>query len=219
MGAMPFVVKQFPIGPMQNFGYLIGDVSTKKAIVVDPAWSVPAIQKVADADGFAITGLAITHAHFDHTNAIETFLETLDIPVYAHPDEIAYAKSGSNIVGDLGKTTRPVAGSEKVMVGETEIEFLHVPGHTPGSVLLKVGDKLITGDTLFIGGCGRTDLPGGNPVQLFHSLRKIAGLPPTLEVCPGHDYGQVPRRTLADELKVNPYLRVTDQDAFIDAVG
>jgi hydroxyacylglutathione hydrolase len=216
---MPTIVKQFTIGPMQNFGYLIGDEATKKALVVDPAWSVDVIQKIAETSGFTIAGFAVTHAHFDHTNAIEAFLNEVDVPVYAHPEEIAYAQSGTNIVGDLGKTVKPIRGSEKVKLGETEVEFLHVPGHTPGSVLLRVADKLITGDTLFIGGCGRSDLPGGNPALLFKSLRKIAGLPAHLEICPGHDYGQVPKRILADELKGNPYLKVTDETAFIDAVG
>lgn len=216
---MPFVLKQFPIGPMQNFGYLIGDVATKKALLVDPAWSPPELRKVAADAGFTIAAMAITHAHFDHTNAVDTMLTLIDVPVYAHPEEIAYAKSGTNIVGDLGSTVRPVAGSEKIMVGETEVEFLHTPGHTPGSVCLKVGNHLITGDTLFIGGCGRSDLPGGNPGLLFRTLQKIAQLPPTLEVCPGHDYGQVPRRLLSEEMKINPYLRLKDEETFIDSLG
>jgi hydroxyacylglutathione hydrolase len=216
---VPFVLKQFPIGPMQNFGYLIGDAATKKALVVDPAWSVPEITKVAAEAGFSIAALAVTHAHFDHTNAIETLLGSVDVPVYAHADEIPYARSGTNIVGDLGRTVKAVGGSEKIRIGETEIEFLHTPGHTPGSMCLRVGDHLITGDTLFIGGCGRSDLPGGNPSQLFRTLQKLAALPPALEICPGHDYGQAPRRVLADEIKVNPYLRLKDENAFIDAVG
>ena len=218
---MPFVLKQFPIGPMQNFGYLIGDVSSKKALLIDPAWSPPELKKVAADAGFTIAAMAVTHAHFDHTNAVDTMLTLIDVPVYAHPDEIAYAKSGVNIVGDLGSTVKPVAssGSEKIRLGETEIEFLHTPGHTPGSLCVRVGDHLITGDTLFIGGCGRSDLPGGNPSLLFRTLRSIAKLPPQLEVCPGHDYGQAPRRLLSEELKINPYLRMKDQDSFIDAVG
>jgi len=204
---------------MQNFGYLIGDVATKKCLIVDPAWSPPELMKVAADAGFTVAAMAVTHAHFDHTNAIDTLLERIDVPVYAHPEEIAYAKSGTNIVGDLGRTVRPVAGSEKILVGETEIEFLHTPGHTPGSVCLRVGDHLITGDTLFIGGCGRSDLPGGNPGLLFRTLQRIAQLPPTLEVCPGHDYGQVPRRVLSQELSMNPYLRLKDEDTFIDSLG
>ncbi len=204
---------------MQNFGYLIGDVATKKAMLVDPAWSPPELMKVAADAGFTVAALAITHAHFDHTNAVDTLLERIDVPVYAHADEIVYAKSGTNIVGDLGRTVKAVAGSEKVKLGETEIEFLHTPGHTPGSVCLRVGDHLITGDTLFIGGCGRTDLPGGNPGQLFRTLQKLGQLSPTLEVCPGHDYGQVPRRALGEELKLNPYLRLKDEDSFIDSLG
>jgi len=204
---------------MANFGYLIGDSRTKEAIVVDPAWSPEEIFKVADAEGVKLVGMAITHAHFDHTNAIELLLHKIDVPVYAHADEIPYATSGTNIVGDLGRTVKAVRGSEKIRVGDTEIEFLHTPGHTPGSQCLKVGNNLITGDTLFIGGCGRSDLPGGNAPLLFKTLRKLAGLPGDLLICPGHDYGSTPTRLLREEIGHNPYLKVTDEDAFLDAVS
>jgi len=216
---MPLVLKQFTIGPMQNFGYLIGDAATKQAIVVDPAWSVPDIKRAAAEAGMTIAGLAVTHAHYDHTNAVASLLEGLDVPVYAHADEVAYARSGNSIVGDLGRTVRTVEGSEKIRLGETEIEFLHTPGHTPGSLCLRVEDHLITGDTLFIGGCGRSDLPGGNTALLFRTLQRIARLPGHLEVCPGHDYGDAPRRLLSEEIRLNPYLRLKDEEAFIDAAG
>ncbi len=216
---MSFLLKQFEIGPMQNFGYLIGDEKTKQALIVDPAWDPTQIVKVVSDNGFKLAGLIVTHAHYDHVNAIEILLDTFDIPVYANKDEIAYAKIGNSIVGNLGRTATPMEGSDKIKLGETEIEFLHTPGHTPGSQCIRVGNHLITGDTLFVGGCGRSDLPGGNAATLFNSLKKIAHLPADLEICPGHDYGEKPRRTLQEELQVNPYLRMKTEESFVEAVS
>jgi glyoxylase-like metal-dependent hydrolase (beta-lactamase superfamily II) len=201
------VIKRFDIGPMQNFFYLIGDTKTKQALIVDPAWDPDFIVKTVAAEGFTLNGFVVSHAHYDHTNAIDVLLQKLDVPVYAHKDEVPYAKSGNGIVGDLGDTVKPTTDGQVLELGETKLTFVHTPGHTPGSQCVQVGDCLITGDTLFIGGCGRSDLPGGEPERLFQSLSKIAKLPSSLRVCPGHDYGDVPERTLGEELKVNPYLR------------
>lgn len=107
------------------------------------------IVSVAEKEGFKIAGFLVTHAHYDHTNAIDDLLTRLDVPVYAQADEVPYAKSGNKIVGDLGSTLKPVHEGDKVKLGETEITFLHTPGHTPGSQCIQVGDYLITGDTLF----------------------------------------------------------------------
>lgn len=217
--AMSLVLKQFSIGPMQNFGYMIADEGSKSALIVDPAWAPAQIMKVVDENGFKLAGLVVTHAHFDHTNAIELLLDKVDVPVYAQNEEIAYAKSGNSIVGDLGRTARAVRGGEKIKLGESEIEFLHTPGHTPGSQCLLAGNHLITGDTLFIDGCGRSDLPGGDAATLFKSLQKIATLSPDLVICPGHDYGPVRQRTLRNEIEENVYLQMTNEKEFNDAVS
>jgi glyoxylase-like metal-dependent hydrolase (beta-lactamase superfamily II) len=215
---MSFVLKQFEIGPMQNFCYLIGDEKSREAFVVDPAWAPKKIMEAAKSQNFKIKGFLVTHAHYDHTNAIEELLKEIDVPVYAHRDEITYAQCGEMIVGELGKTVKPVMGGDKIKLGETEVEFLATPGHTPGSQCIRVGDQLITGDTLFIGACGRSDLPGGNPSLLFKSLQKLATLPDHLTICPGHDYGNAKSRLLKDELKTNPYLRLQDEETFLNAV-
>lgn len=213
------MIKQFEIGPMKNFSYLIGDESTKKAFVVDPAWDPDGIVKNLRAGGFTLAGLLVTHAHYDHTNAILDLLKIHDVPVYANKHEVAYAASGASIVGDLGRTVKPVEGGDKIKLGETEIEFLHTPGHTPGSQCFRVKKCLITGDTLFIGGCGRSDLPGGDAPTLFQSLKKIGRLPAELEILPGHDYGPVPKKFLGLEVQDNPYLRMTDERQFIETVS
>ncbi len=204
---------------MQNFGYLIGDEETRQALLVDPAWDPLKLTKLTEEAGYKLAALAITHAHYDHVNAIEDLLDKFDVPVYANKAEIDYAKSGNSIVGVLGKTAKGLDAEQTVKLGGTAVSFLHMPGHTPGSQCIRVGDHLITGDTLFIGGCGRTDLPGGDPTLLFRSLQKIARLPGHLEVCPGHDYGDAPRRSLSEELKLNPYLTIGSESAFVDAVG
>ncbi|MCG3206030.1 MAG: putative polyketide biosynthesis zinc-dependent hydrolase PksB [Elusimicrobia bacterium] len=204
---------------MQNFGYLIGDEKTKQALIVDPAWDPTLIMNTVSEAGFKLAGLVVTHAHYDHVNAIEILLKKLDIPVYANKNEIPYAKAGHSIVGSLGRTVKALDNEQDLQLGETSIYFFHTPGHTPGSQCLRVGDQLITGDTLFVGGCGRSDLPGGDPVVLFHTLEKLARLPRQLEICPGHDYGDQPRRLLQDELELNPYLRFKDARSFVEATG
>lgn len=216
---MTFSLKQFEIGPMQNFCYLIGDDRTKQALVVDPAWDKQKILMTVKESGLRLAGLVVSHAHFDHTNAIEDLLNDVDVPVYVQQKEVDYAKSGSTIVGRLGRTVKPLSGEHEISLGETVIRFLPTPGHTPGSQCLLVGNSLITGDTLFIGGCGRSDLPGGNAAALFESLQKIAKLPSETQICPGHDYGVAQQRSLGEEKKDNPYLRMRDVNEFLHAVA
>ncbi len=204
---------------MQNFCYLIGDDKSKQALIVDPAWAPDKILSTVEKEGFKLAGFIVSHAHYDHTNAIEELLKKVDVPVYATREETLYAEAGGMIVGKLGNTLKPVAGGERMNLGETPIEFLHTPGHTPGSQCIRVGTYLITGDTLFVGGCGRSDLPGGDPVQLFRSLRKIAELPGELEICPGHDYGPVRQRSLREEAEENPYLKLQNMQEFLQAVS
>ena len=210
---------RFDVGPMQNVCYVIGDEKTKRELVVDPAWSPDAIIETMTKNDFTLSGMIVTHAHYDHTNAIENLLGRFDVPVYAQKEEIAYAKSGTSIVNELGRTAKAMSDGDTLALGETCIRFVHSPGHTPGSQCIEVAGALLTGDTLFIGGCGRSDLPGGNPGLLFQSLSKIAKLDPHLRVCPAHDYGDVPERVLSEELKINPYLRMNSKDQFVSEVG
>jgi len=213
------VIKQFEIGPMQNFCYLIGDEKTKKAAIVDPAWAPEKLLSIVEEEGFKLAAFLVSHAHYDHTNAIEALLERVDVPVYAHKEEIEYAHEGNAIVGDLGRTAQGTSDGQTLELGDTVIRFIHTPGHTPGSQCFSIGNHLITGDTLFIGGCGRSDLPGGDPVKLFESLQKLGRLPAETEICPGHDYGAVRKRSLAEERAGNPYLQMKNVQLFLKAVG
>lgn len=216
---MSFKLEQIEIGPMKNFLYLIIDEPTQKTLIVDPAWDFRGIKSVIEQHSLLVCGMVVTHAHYDHTNAITELLSLYDVPVYANQNEIPYSQSSNGIVGDLGNTVKAVSSEETLRLGETLVKFLHTPGHTPGSQCVLVGSKLITGDTLFIGGCGRTDLPGGDPLQLHKSLQQLAHMPSELVICPGHDYGTSPTRSLVDEIQHNPYLQMSNEAQFLNAVS
>jgi hydroxyacylglutathione hydrolase len=197
----PILIKQFEVGPMENFVYLVGDRETREVFVVDPAWEVDTIFRRAQEDNLKIIGALISHHHGDHTNGIEDLLERAEIPVYIHKNDapfVAVPRSSLTEV-DHGQT---------VNAGNVRIEFLHTPGHTPGSQCFKVSDNLISGDTLFIKGCGRCDLPGGDPEKMYYTLtQKLMRLPDETVLYPGHNYAPVPVSTLGEEKAANPYLR------------
>jgi glyoxylase-like metal-dependent hydrolase (beta-lactamase superfamily II) len=179
---------------MVNFVYLIGDRSAGEAVVVDPAYRVGDLVEVAAADGMAIVGALATHHHPDHVggsmmgHAIEGIGELLAIqpvPVHAHRDEVA------SIVAATGASAGDLIGHDSgdtLAVGGVAVTLLHTPGHTPGSQCFLVDKLLVSGDTLFLEGCGRTDLPGGDPEAMYRSLHRLASLPGDVAVFPGHRY-------------------------------
>lgn len=211
---MNLYLKQLALGPMANFVYLLGDLDARECAVVDAAWDVPAILEAAEKDGCRLTRAIFTHNHQDHINGLSQLLETIDLPVHIHADD-------AHDLGDLKKKLNATTEGDSLSVGGLKIEFLHTPGHTPGSQCLLAQGRLITGDTLFIGGCGRVDLPGSEPKKMFESLRRLAKLPGDTIILPGHDYGNRPSRAMAEEIPENPYLSLTDRDvnAFLSAVG
>lgn len=204
---------------MQNFVYLVGDEKAKKAVVIDPAWEVDNIFKAAEKDGMELVGALVSHAHFDHTNGIPALLERRDMPVYAQKREVEFARAGSPLLGDLGRHIKAVEGGDKLSVGDVEIEFVHTPGHTPGSQCFRLRNCLFSGDTLFIGGCGRSDLPGGDAQELYKSLKSLSKLASSTMLYPGHDYGSVPSRPLGEEAAENPYLKLQSVQEFLQRVG
>ena len=200
MTASDLYLKQVEIGPMENFVYFVGSKNTREVFVVDPAWQADTILKMAREEDLKIVGALISHYHFDHTNGIEELLESVSCPVYVHKDDVPY----------LGFASDHVVGTEsgqRLKAGDVEIEAVHTPGHTPGSQCFHVRGHLISGDTLFIGACGRTDLPGGDATQLYHSLtQKLMKFDDTTVLCPGHNYSDRPTTTMGQEKKTNPYL-------------
>jgi glyoxylase-like metal-dependent hydrolase (beta-lactamase superfamily II) len=212
---MGLYLRQLPIGPMQNFVYLIGNEERpEETAVIDAAWDVPAILRVAEADGRKITHALVTHRHADHSNGVAPLLELLPVQVFAHRDDADF------LAGDIppGVVTS-VSGGDVVDVGGVRIHCVHTPGHTPGSQCFHVevgSGALLSGDTLFVNACGRCDFSGGNPEQMYESLHHVLGaLPSQTTLYPGHDYGDVPVSSLQRERERNPYLLATSVQDFV----
>lgn len=200
---------------MRNFMYLIGDRQKREALIVDPAWDVASLLDLAAADDYSVTGALVTHYHPDHVGGdlfgiqvqgLAKLLERQAVPIYVNKHEA----DGVKIVTGVSESDlRRVDDGDTVALGDQEIRFLHTPGHTPGSQCFLIGNRLVAGDTLFVQGCGRVDLPGGDPEQMYHTLTgKLAKLPRETVLYPGHDYGPSPTSTIGDELSSNLYLRV-----------
>jgi glyoxylase-like metal-dependent hydrolase (beta-lactamase superfamily II) len=201
-------LQQMEIGPMENFVYLVGSKKTREVFVVDPAWQADTILRKAREEDLKIKGALITHYHFDHTNGIEELLESVQCPVYVNKDDVPYMGVQSDMI-------KPVSGGDKVRTGDVEIELVHTPGHTPGSQCFHVRNHLVSGDTLFIGACGRTDLPGGDAKQLYHSLNKLSKFDENTILCPGHNYADRTTDTIGHQKKTNPYLLCDSLERFL----
>ena len=192
--------RQIPVGYMGNFIYLIGDKKKKACAMVDPAWDVDAVLKEAEKDGMKVVAGILTHTHFDHSNGVEGLIQKTGVKVYVHEDEAKYLK---------GVQEHLVATQEgsKLQIGDLEMTFLHTPGHTEGSQCILFGDKIVTGDTLFVGACGRCDLPGGDEKKIMRSLKRLASLDGSLRVFPGHAYGDADSSTIDRERRTNPFMK------------
>ena len=194
---------------MENYVYFVGSKSKKEAAVIDTAWDVPAILNAAQDEGVKLTHALVSHYHFDHTNGLPDLLKSLDIPVYINKAEASWMK------GLAASNTKSVDSGDSIKIGNVEIKFLHTPGHTPGSQCFYVDDCLVSGDTLFINACGRTDLPGGSPEQLFSSLKALKRLDDKTILYPGHNYADRPTSTMGEEKENNPFLQLTSLDQFL----
>ena len=199
--------KQVPVGNMQNFSYIIADEETKTAAVVDPAFDEDKLYDICDKNGIEIKMILLTHTHGDHTEAVGRIVKRTGAVVYVHKNE----KSGME---NIASNVSAVDEGDIIRIGNVEIEVLHTPGHTTGGVTYKTGNKLLTGDTLFIEGCGRTDLTGGNTEILYKTLQRIKSMPDIMEIYPGHDYGSIPHSTIAREKENNPYLKCRTLEKF-----
>ncbi len=195
-------LKQMELGPMQNFIYIVGSATTREVVVVDPAWEVEKVMRVVEQEGLKVKGLLVTHGHTDHTNGVEDMMNLTNAKVYMHKAEAEFFKWVST---DLVK----VESGDTLQLGDITLTFLHTPGHTPGSQCFLLQGNLISGDTLFVGGCGRCDIPGGSPEQMYDSLvNRLMRLEPGTTLFPGHNYGRRKSTTLAEERQENPYLQL-----------
>ena len=197
------IFAQVKVGHMENFSYIIGDDKTHLGVIIDPGFDTEKILNKAVQMKLTIKYLIDTHEHPDHISGNMDLSEKTGAKIVAHKD--------AKIKKDLA-----VKDEEIISVGETNIKVLHTPGHSPGSICLLVDNKLITGDTLFVGECGRIDLPGGNAEDLYHSFfDKILKISDNVEIYPGHDYGLKPFSSIGFERKYNYVLRPRTKEEFV----
>jgi hydroxyacylglutathione hydrolase len=187
-----------------NFSYVLADEATKEAAVVDPSFNADAIMKIVRDQGLKVRYVINTHDHPDHTLGNDEIRSAFGAKIVAHQLS-GIRKDVSVVDGDV------------IKLGKTVVKVIHTPGHSPDSICLLVDGKLLTGDTLFVGECGRTDLPGGNPESLYNSLfGKLMKLDDDVEVYPGHDYGPDPRSTIGRERKTNYVLEKRMLKEFVE---
>ena len=210
---------------MVNFVYLIGDRETREAVIVDPAYNVSQLLEVLDDDDMRLTAALATHYHFDHVGGafmghsvegLAALLEKRSVPIHVNAAEAEWIEKSTGVsAGDL--TTH--AGGDSVTVGAVTIGLLHTPGHTPGSQCFLVDGKLVAGDTLFLEGCGRTDLPGSDTGAMFDSLQRLAALPDDTVVFPGHRYSAAAAATLAEVKELNFVFKPRSKDQWLKMFG
>ena len=207
-------VHQIKLASMANFCYLIGDESTRSCALIDPAFETDRILSLVQTQGYRATHLINTHCHSDHTAGNAAIVSATGAKLLIHKQDASrlgklFNSAFSRILGGQG-SPRPdvlLQDGDIIEIGQTSLEVLHTPGHTPGGICLYGEGNLFTGDTLFVGAVGRTDLPGGSLDVLLESLeKKLIVLPPETVVWPGHDYGETPSSTIGREMETNPYI-------------
>jgi hydroxyacylglutathione hydrolase len=188
-----------------NFSYIIADQKTKEAAVVDPSYNAGEISRILKTEGLQLKYVINTHGHSDHTAGNTELLSTFKAKLVAH--------NLSKLHPDL-----PVENNDTISIGKISIQILHTPGHTNDGICLLIDNQIVlTGDTLFVGECGRTDLPTGNSKNMYDSLfNKLLKLNDDVKVYPGHDYGTKPFSTIGEERKTNYTLKPRSLEDFIE---
>jgi hydroxyacylglutathione hydrolase len=196
------IVRQLPLGPMANFGYLVADPAAGVAAAIDPSFDGRPLQAEVERLRVRLSYVLLTHGHPDHVGDAERLARAAGAKVAAHR---------------LSGVRKDVALEDGTVLelGGVAVRVLHTPGHTPDSCCFLAGGALFTGDTLFVGECGRVDLPGSS-IEAMHDslLRILRGLPDELIVYPGHDYGRAPTSTLGQEKASNYTLRPRTLEEF-----
>ncbi|MEM9608822.1 MAG: MBL fold metallo-hydrolase [Actinomycetota bacterium] len=210
---------------MVNFVYLIGDRQSGEAVVVDPAYAPEELVEIAGADGMRLVGALATHYHPDHIGGsmmghsiagIEGLLEVEGMKIHVQEDEAEWVRKVTNVsANDLELH----GAGDVVTVGEVDIELVHTPGHTPGSQCFLVDGMLVAGDTLFLDGCGRTDLPGSDVEQMYDSLQRLASLPDDTILFPGHKYSIASSATIGATKEQNYVFRPSTKEQWLMMFG
>jgi hydroxyacylglutathione hydrolase len=223
--------RQAAVGEMANFAYLLGSRQTRQALLVDPAWDVDGLLDQAESDGMEVVGALVTHYHQDHVGGalfgqsipgLDRLMERKPMPVHVNKHE---AQGLIQITGISQGDIVEHEGGDVVEVGPIRTTLLHTPGHTPGSQCFLVEEKnhaghLVSGDTLFLGSCGRVDLPGSDPEAMYHSLNgTLRQLPDETLLFPGHLYAPEGQSTMGEQKATNPFLRVSSLEMFLSFMG
>ena len=213
---------------MVNFVYLVGDRETGQAVAIDPAYGVRELVEIVATDGLRLTDVLVTHYHPDHVGgdlggwSIEGLAELLAIDglrakVHVQAEETYGVK---RVTGASDSDLVLHSSGDTVMVGSVPITLIHTPGHTPGSQCFFVDGRLVAGDTLFLEGCGRTDLPGGDPAALYESLtQKLAIVPDDAILYPGHQYSPAPAAPMGDVRRDNYVFRPRTREQWMAMFG
>lgn len=192
---------------MQNFTYILEDEKTGEAVLVDPSWDLDAVEQLITRNNLKIKYIVNTHHHFDHTIGNEVMTNT----------------TGAKIIQHEASTLKPdiiVRDGDTIRFGESEVTVFHTPGHSKDSICLVGDGKILTGDTLFVGNCGRVDLPGGSASELYHSLFDVlAKLDDELVMYSGHNYGARPTSTLGQEKETNFVMQPRTEEEFVELLG
>jgi glyoxylase-like metal-dependent hydrolase (beta-lactamase superfamily II) len=200
-------VVQIEVGLLQNFCEILFCPETREAAIVDPAWEVDRLLKEVEARGLRVTTALITHTHNDHIEGVAELVAKTGAAVVVSPREADRVRRDAKALVDA------VDGRD-VAIGRCGVRVLDTPGHTVGGACFLGDGYIVTGDLLFVGGCGRTDFQGGDTATMWRSLQRAAALPEETRVYPGHDYGATPTSTIGHELETNPYLRCKTFEEF-----
>lgn len=210
---------------MVNFAYLLGDRESGECVVVDPAYAVDELVAIAESDDMKIVGALASHYHADHIGGsmmgysiegITRLLEHHNVPIHVNEHEVQWI---TKTTGVESNSLQSHSSGDIVTVGELEIVLVHTPGHTPGSQCFLVNGCLVSGDTLFLDGCGRTDLPGSDVGQMYESLNRLATLPDETIVLPGHRYSEPPAARLSDVKQFNYVFKPKTKEAWLTMFG
>jgi glyoxylase-like metal-dependent hydrolase (beta-lactamase superfamily II) len=207
---------------MVNFVYAVGDRETGEALLVDPAYRPAELVDVVEADGMKVTGVLATHYHPDHVGGVMAgltiagiveLLDVIDVPVHVQESEVEWVTRSTGVGADALVGHR---SGDQVRAGDVAVTLIHTPGHTPGSQCLLVDTKLMSGDTLFLEGCGRTDLPGSDPQEMYVTLsQRLNAISNDTVLFPGHFYAAEPSAAMGEVRASNFVLAPTTPERWL----
>ena len=201
------IVHQIQVGNMQNFCYVVADEETNECIIIDPSWELEKIEEVISRNGLTVKYIVNTHHHFDHTVGNKAMADSTEAKIIQHEE--------SDLEHDI-----TVKDGEKIEFGNSALQVVHTPGHSKDSICLIGDGKIFSGDTLFVGNCGRVDLPGGSAKELYHSLFDILyDLDDELTLYCGHNYGSSPTSSIGMEKKMNFVMQKRTEQEFVEMMG